>query len=95
MKHEGRIESIRTRLLNLARSRGENFDFILSRYGVECFLQRLAGSEASESFVLILKGAMVFQIWNRELHCPRAFPPIPMNHSGCIQTNPGSGGSLP
>ncbi len=38
MTSEGRIESIRTRLLNLSRRRGESFDFVLARYGVERFL---------------------------------------------------------
>ena len=43
MTSEGRIESIRTRLLNLSRRRGESFDFVLVRYGVERFLYRVPG----------------------------------------------------
>ena len=31
MKHEGQIESIRTRLLNLSRASGETFDYVLAR----------------------------------------------------------------
>lgn len=31
MKSEGLVESIRQRLLNLSRERGEAFDFVLSR----------------------------------------------------------------
>ncbi|MCH7226196.1 nucleotidyl transferase AbiEii/AbiGii toxin family protein [Haloferula sp. A504] len=68
MKFEGRIESIRTRLLNLSRSRGESFDFVLARYGVERFLHRLAQSGHAGHF--ILKGATLFQVWNPELHRP-------------------------
>lgn len=68
MKSEGRIESIRTRLLNLARSRGESFDFVLARYGVERFLHRLV--ESGHAVRFILKGATLFQVWNRELHRP-------------------------
>lgn len=68
MKPEGRIESIRTRLLNRSRSRGESFDFVLSRYGVERFLHRLARSQHADRFVL--KGATLFHLWNHELHRP-------------------------
>ena len=68
MTSEGRIESIRTRLLNLSRSRGESFDFVLVRYGVERFLYRLSRSDQGDRF--ILKGATLFQVWNRELHRP-------------------------
>lgn len=65
---EGKIESIRARLLNLSRSRGESFDFVLARYGVERFLHRLAHSPEKERFVL--KGATLFLAWNRVLHRP-------------------------
>lgn len=68
MNSEGRIESIRARLLNLSRSRGESFDFVLARYGVERFLYRLFRSDQRDRF--ILKGATLFQVWNRELHRP-------------------------
>ena len=68
MTSEGRIESIRTRLLNLSRRRGESFDFVLVRYGVERFLYRLSRSDQCDRF--ILRGATLFQVWNRELHRP-------------------------
>ncbi|MCP5544206.1 MAG: nucleotidyl transferase AbiEii/AbiGii toxin family protein [Akkermansiaceae bacterium] len=68
MKHEGLIESIRQRLLNLARANGEAFDFVLARYGVERFLYRLGRSELADRFVL--KGAMLFHVWNQKLHRP-------------------------
>jgi len=68
MKQEGLIESIRTRLLNLSRTRGESFDFVLARYGIERFLHRLARSDEAGRF--ILKGATLFLVWNRNLHRP-------------------------
>ncbi len=68
MKHEGLIESIRQRLLNRSRANGDAFDFTLARYGVERFLHRLAKSPLADRFVL--KGAMLFHVWNRELHRP-------------------------
>jgi hypothetical protein len=43
MKHEGKIESIRTRLLNLSRANGETFDYVLARYGIERVLYRFSG----------------------------------------------------
>lgn len=68
MKHEGQIESIRTRLLNLSRASGETFDYILARYGIERVLYRLGKSEVADRFVL--KGATLFHVWNRKLHRP-------------------------
>lgn len=52
--------SVKQRLLNLARERGEDFNFLLTRYGVERLLYRLARSAHAEEFVL--KGAMLFHM---------------------------------
>jgi predicted nucleotidyltransferase component of viral defense system len=60
--------SVRQRLLNLARERGENFDYLLTRYGLERFLYRLAGSPHRDRF--ILKGAMLFLLWGMDEHRP-------------------------
>ncbi len=68
MKPEGLIASIRQRLMNLARANGEAFDFVLARYGVERFLYRLSVSGQADRF--ILKGAMLFHVWNRKMHRP-------------------------
>lgn len=46
------VASVRQRLLNLARERGEDFQYVLVRYGLERFLYRLGRSEASNRFVL-------------------------------------------
>jgi hypothetical protein len=53
--------SVRQRLLNLARSRGEELQTVLTRYGVERLLYRLGRSGAKERFVL--KGAVLFYVW--------------------------------
>jgi hypothetical protein len=53
-------ESVRQRLLNIAKARGEDFQYILTRYGLERFLYRLGVSDHRKRFVL--KGAMLFQI---------------------------------
>ena len=58
---DGRAESIRQRLRNELRSRGEDVTLGLSRYAVERFLYRLGRSIHRERFVL--KGAMMFAIW--------------------------------
>jgi len=52
--------SIRQRLLNLARERGEDFQQVLVNYALERLLYRLAQSEYREQFVL--KGALLFRL---------------------------------
>lgn len=60
-KHDGRAESIRHRLRNELRARGEDVTLGLSRYAVERFLYRLGCSVHREKFVL--KGATLFAMW--------------------------------
>src|SRR5438067_11633928 len=49
--------SVRQRLLNLAQERREDFGLVLTRYGLERFLYRLAQSQYRDQF--ILKGAIL------------------------------------
>ena len=58
--------SVRQRLLNLSRERGEDFNFTLTRYANERLLYRLARSPYRDQFVL--KGAALFQVWSESLH---------------------------
>jgi hypothetical protein len=60
--------SVRDRLLNLARERGEDFQLILTRYGLERLLYRLGKSDYRDLF--ILKGAMLFVLWSDQPHRP-------------------------
>ncbi|RTE86572.1 MULTISPECIES: nucleotidyl transferase AbiEii/AbiGii toxin family protein [Gammaproteobacteria] len=60
--------SVRQRLMNVARKRKENFNFVLTRYGIERLLFRLSISPYANQF--ILKGATLFAIWNDEPHRP-------------------------
>lgn len=60
--------SVRQRLLELARTRGEEFEYLLTRYGLERFLYRLGCSPYRESF--ILKGAMLLLLWGMDEHRP-------------------------
>ncbi len=53
--------SVRGRLLNLARQRGEEFQLVLSDFATERFLYRLGISQYADRFVL--KGAMLFRVW--------------------------------
>lgn len=62
------VASIRQRLLNVSKQNGEAFDFVLSRYAIERLLYRLSQSQHSNAFVL--KGAILFYFWNREMHRP-------------------------
>ncbi len=60
--------SVRDRLLNLARERGEDFQLTLTRYGLERLLYRLGKSKYRDLFVL--KGAMLFMLWGDQSHRP-------------------------
>ncbi len=53
--------SVRQRLLNLSRDRGEDFNFVLTRYAVERLLYRITRSEYASQF--ILKGASLIAVW--------------------------------
>ena len=58
--------SVRQRLLNLARERGDEFQLVLMRYGIERLLYRLSQSPHADAFVL--KGAVLFQMWTGQPH---------------------------
>lgn len=53
--------SVFQRLLNYARTNEENFNLLLTRYGIERFLYRLSISSFADRF--ILKGASLFLVW--------------------------------
>lgn len=52
--------------MNLSRQRGEEFQLILTRFGLERLLYRLTQSQHAGEFVL--KGAALFQLWTGEPH---------------------------
>jgi predicted nucleotidyltransferase component of viral defense system len=58
--------SVRQRLLNLAQAQKEDFNLVLTRYGIERLLYRLERSSQGERF--ILKGAMLFILWSNTPH---------------------------
>jgi len=60
--------SVRQRLLNLSRQRAEDFNLVLTKYALERFLYRLSSSEFRDVF--LLKGAMLFSIWQDKPHRP-------------------------
>lgn len=62
--------SVRQRLLNLARSSGEDFQALLTRYALERFLYRLGVSRHRDGFVL--KGAFLFVAWGEGVSRPTA-----------------------
>lgn len=63
-----RIDSIRQRLLDHARTSGEEFQLTLDRYAVERLLYRLSISRHRDDF--LLKGAMLFRHWFDQEHRP-------------------------
>ena len=60
------VASVRQRLTNLSRERGDDFQLVLTRYGLERLLYRLAQSPHAAQFVL--KGAALFQLWTGQPH---------------------------
>jgi len=66
MKTSNVAASVRQRLLNLAQAKKWEFNRVLTRYGVERILCRLAASPHSQRF--ILKGAMLFTVWEGSPH---------------------------
>ena len=53
--------SVRTRLTDQARARGDNAQLLMLRFAIERLLYRLAQSAYRDQFVL--KGAMLFSLW--------------------------------
>ena len=60
--------SVRQRLLNLARECHEDFDYVLRQYVMQRLLYRLSISHYAGQF--LLKGALLFWIWNEAFHRP-------------------------
>ncbi|MBI2920763.1 MAG: nucleotidyl transferase AbiEii/AbiGii toxin family protein [Planctomycetes bacterium] len=56
--------SIKGRLLNIAREKGEEFEFFLVRFACERFLYRLGASQLRNRF--ILKGAALLALWMKD-----------------------------
>ena len=61
-------KSVRQRLLNRSRKSGEDYNLLLTRFGVERLLYRLSRSDQADQF--ILKGAMLFDVWTGKIHRP-------------------------
>ena len=69
MAEEGGLTaSIRQRLLNIGRERGEDFQFVLTRFALERLLYRLSLSPHADEFVL--KGALLFLVWMGQQYRP-------------------------
>lgn len=60
--------SIRAKLTDLSRRRGENLQTVLIRFANERFLYRLGQSSYADRF--IVKGSTAFAIWFDEPHRP-------------------------
>jgi predicted nucleotidyltransferase component of viral defense system len=58
--------SVRTRLLQLAKTSGQSFDLVLTRFALERLLFRLGQSSHADRFVL--KGAMLMMSWFDDPH---------------------------
>lgn len=65
-KNKNYAASVRQRLLNYARSGGQDFMFVLRTFAIERLLYRLSRSPYVDNFVL--KGAMLFKLWTGDFH---------------------------
>lgn len=61
-------DSIRARLITLARERGQQAELLLTRYAIERLLYRLSLSAHRARFVL--KGALLFDLWFHQSQRP-------------------------
>ena len=60
--------SVHQRLLNLARQREEDFNYVLTKYALERVLFRISQSKYRDVFVL--KGALLFELWTEKRYRP-------------------------
>ncbi len=60
------VASVRSRLLQQSKAKGEDFNYVLTKYGLERLLYRLSQSDYANEFVL--KGAMLFSHWTELPH---------------------------
>jgi predicted nucleotidyltransferase component of viral defense system len=60
--------SVSQRLLNLTRKSGEDYQYVLMRYGLERMMFRLRQSDYARQFVV--KGAMLLRVWTSEQYRP-------------------------
>jgi len=60
--------SVRAQLFKISKESAEDFQATLTRYAIERFLYRLSASDQRSFF--ILKGAMLFVVWQGNLHRP-------------------------
>ena len=60
--------SILARLLTLAKQRGDDYNLLLNRYGMERLLARVSTSPHADRF--LLKGALLFALWYDTPHRP-------------------------
>lgn len=67
-KKKNLAASIRAKLTNVARARGEELQNLLMRFAAERFLYRISVSDHKDKF--LLKGAALFSFWFNEPHRP-------------------------
>lgn len=60
--------SIQARLLTLAKQRGDDYNLLLNRFGMERLLARVSMSPHADRF--LLKGALLFALWYDTPHRP-------------------------
>ena len=75
--------SIYARLAARAKQRSEDFQEVLTRYGLERFLYRLSLTPSREQ--MCLKGALLFNLWFDVAHRPTR-PTRPAKHASASRS---------
>ncbi|WP_339670994.1 nucleotidyl transferase AbiEii/AbiGii toxin family protein [Dasania marina] len=65
---KNKAESVKQRLLALARTRKEDFNFVLRQFVLQRLMYRLSVSKFSGDF--LLKGGLLFWVWNQDFNRP-------------------------
>ena len=65
---KNQAESVKQRLLTLARVRKEDYNFILRQFVLQRLMYRLSISAYSDDF--LLKGGLLYWVWNENFHRP-------------------------
>lgn len=63
-----KAKSVLARLHNISKNKQEDYNYLLTRYGIERLLYRLVQTSHADRFVL--KGALLFVLWDEDTHRP-------------------------
>jgi Nucleotidyl transferase AbiEii toxin, Type IV TA system len=75
--------SVKQRLLNRARAQKDDFNLLLTRYALERVLYRI--SQSTYKDILVLKGALLFELWTEQIHRPTRDADFLSQGANCLE----------